>query len=989
MGEPAQFALAALLHLILIAAVVQAWMSAWPGKTWLTIGAVIAVGASIALFRPWRSAPLIIACIAVAALFLWAALLFGSDAGGLKIAGLPFGTATAVLIIVALGIAAWQLWKLTSSPRLPPWVRFIPAAFALYAIALIVLGLVRGANPSGVIAGDGPVPWWMSGSYIGSAVLLPIGFLVALVTLGMSIAKRRAGAITGVGVLVLMLSAFGLSGIELTRNGRPNIAQFIVPGSLTGSSPLVEGSTTTAGGPTVSLGAGETSLAPYEGKDIDDIFARVATGVRFEPYSGILRGAIGTAIARSGNSADQSMLLAEVLRRAGYKVRFARGTLPDNNIDALVRGMYPPGIAVEQLGPEYAPYDPAADTELRTLVRDHVWVEVFQGESWLPLDPSFPRAKIGEAYAEGSEQFDDPADALYHRLEATLREETVNGQSRELGRFVGTVADLGTKPVSLVVRAIPQSSGGTVEQTTGGPAGTIGGMGGALGGETEAPPPEPQKKTTPKTVVGVAYVRDLSVGGVPQKLLRTSVRNGDAGAGIKREWIEFNLTGPGSPPRRVERVLFQSDQTSKPVPLERRYTITILSGRIPRSFADEQTRLASSLVNVEDFEQKARRFGNVSADDPKARDAAVELGRMGDALGTVAGHLLALRFASESDSLSRRIADGNGIALAWSTPRILIVGVEMTGKEKGKMDATVSLDLRLDEIHAYPYPQAPARIVQIFKMARGIQESVIEGRLVALTTGREPSANTAQLVNVAQTQGVPLVVINASTRSQLGQLAPGVPVTCVQMMDAAIAQGKEIVVPSRAIAIAGEPRWGWWEVDPASGSVVGVMQDGQHQAMADYTISSEEIGLNDESGQILGMMMGSITTVGTLSALMLKYGSATPELIKELEEFLKQILCNSCIESAGVKASVSGPSVSTGSVGNECYSASKKFGGKVEVGGEIKNSFCEAYGEGFKCSSGLILRVLKNESLVTTTEAKIEWGSAESEAKIGCVDAGG
>ncbi len=964
-------------------------MSGWPGKIWLTLGALLAIAASGLLFRRWRSAPFIVGCLAVATFFLWPALRFGSDAAGLKIAGLPFATATAALIIIALMIAAWQLWKLASSPRLPRWVRFIPAAFALYAIALIVPGIMRGTSPSGVLSGGGPLPWWISGPYLGGAVLLPLGLLVSLVLLALAIARRRGGIVMPAAVLVMMLSAFVLSGLELTRNGRPNLAQFILPASSGGESssePQITAaakSTTATKNIVAQLGPGEESLVPYEGKDLDDIFARIASGIRYEPYSGILRGAIGTAIARSGNSADQSMLLAEVLRRAGYKVRYARGVLAANNIDAVIRGMYPPGIKVDSLGPEYAPYDPAADTELRKLVADHVWVEVFQGETWLPLDPSFPRAKIGEAYAQGSERFDAPADALFQRIDATLKEETVSGKSRELGHFAGTVSELGMKPISLVVRAIPQSTGGNVpQQAKGSPAAAMRGMGDALGGAT-APPPPP--KATPKKMVGVAYVRDMSVGGLPQKILRTTVRDGDTGAAIRREWIEFNVAAPGAQPRRVERVLYQVDEKKNSPSVERRYTITILSGRIPRSFADEQTYLAKSLVNVEDFESRAKRVADTSPDDPAARGAAIELGSIGDALGVVAGHLLALRFAAESDSLSRRIADGTALALAWASPRILIVGIEMTGKEKGQMDAKVSLDLRLDELRAYPWPAAPASLVSLFQTARGIQESVIEGSLVALATGRDPTANTAQIISVAEKQGVPLVVINTSTRSRLGEIVPGVPPTCVQMMDAALAKGREIIIPSRAIALGGEERWGWWEVDPASGQVIGVMQNGEHQGMVEYSVNSEEMGLNDDTGKIFGMMMGSITTVGTLSGLLLEYGTITPQVVAKLESYVSQILCNSCIEKAEAKASISGPSASI-SAGNECYQAKRKFGGSgLDVGGAVKVGFCAAYGDGFKCSSGLILRALKKQAM-TSSDASFKLPSAGSEASIGCTN---
>ena len=976
-------AIAIAIHLLLIVAVVQAWMIKWPGKFILTGITVAAIGASIALWTKWRNAPLVIGTITLTLVFLWAAFRYGSDASGLRIAGLPFALAVAVLIIAAIALSAMQLWKLASSPRLPRWVRFIPAALALYAAGLIVVGITRGGAPASVLAGDGPVPWWMSGAYVGGAVLLPLGLVISLVLLTIALIRKRTAIMGGLAIVVMMMSAVVLSGLELTRSARPNLAQFILPastvGSSSGASLQVSGVSTDA----ALLGPGDESLAPYDGKDLDEIFRRVSTGVRYEPYAGILRGATGAAIARSANSADRSVLLAEVLRRAGYKVRFARGTLDDANITTLVRGMYPPYARVAQVPAEYAPYDPVADTQLRDLVKDHMWVEVFQGETWLPLDPSFPRAKIGESYAQASEQFDTPADAMFHRIEATLKAETANGQSQELGRFSGTVADLGMKPISLVVRSIPQSTGGESQQATGSPAGQVGGMGDALGGGTEAPPPEPPKKTE-KQIVGFAYVRDLNVAGIPQKLQRTTVRNADGGTALKRESIEFTVTGPGGQ-RTVERVLYQANEQSKSPSLERRYTISILSGRIPRSFADEQTALANSLLDVKTMEKDANRLAKTSADDPRARDAAVQVGKIGDALGSAVGHLLALRFAAESDSLSRRIADGTGVALAWSTPRIIIVGTEITGKDKGRMDVKVSLDLRLDEIQAYPYPAAPSRIVPIFHLARGIQESVIEGRLVSLATGKAPAANTAQLVGAAQKQGVQLVVINTSTRSRLGELAPGVPATCVQMMDAALAKGKEIVVPARAITVEGKPQWGWWEVDPASGQVIGVMESGEHQGMAEYSVNSEEIGLNDESGQVLGMMMGSITTMGTLSALILKYGSATPELIKELEAYVGQLLCNSCIESAGVKASV-GAEASAGA-GNECYTASGKFGGKVEVGAEVKNGFCEAYGKGFKCASGLILRALKDESLISVkTEIKF---TAESEAKIGCADVGG
>ncbi len=130
------------------------------------------------------------------------------------------------------------------------------------------------------------------------------------------------------------------------------------------------------------------------------------------------------------------------------------------------------------------------------------------------------------------------------------------------------------------------------------------------------------------------------------------MRNGVAGDGIRREWIEFNLTAPGTQPRRVERVLFQADEQAKQPSVERRYTISILPGRVSWALADEQTRIAKRMVNVRDLVSTARRVASVSPTDPGARNAAVELGKIIEAIGPVTGHLLALRFAAESDSVT-------------------------------------------------------------------------------------------------------------------------------------------------------------------------------------------------------------------------------------------------------------------------------------------------------------------------------------------------
>ncbi len=63
--------------------------------------------------------------------------------------------------------------------------------------------------------------------------------------------------------------------------------------------------------------------------DLDSIFRFVSDEIAYEPYPGILRGALGTLQARAGNSADKALLLAALLDASLIPYRFARGSLDE------------------------------------------------------------------------------------------------------------------------------------------------------------------------------------------------------------------------------------------------------------------------------------------------------------------------------------------------------------------------------------------------------------------------------------------------------------------------------------------------------------------------------------------------------------------------------------------------------------------------------------------------------------------------------------
>ena len=70
--------------------------------------------------------------------------------------------------------------------------------------------------------------------------------------------------------------------------------------------------------------------------DPENIIEYVAKEINYEPYEGTLRGAKGTLISGAGNSLDQSILLATLLKDAGYDARIAKGTLSSEQKNKLL-----------------------------------------------------------------------------------------------------------------------------------------------------------------------------------------------------------------------------------------------------------------------------------------------------------------------------------------------------------------------------------------------------------------------------------------------------------------------------------------------------------------------------------------------------------------------------------------------------------------------------------------------------------------------------
>ncbi|MEO0425000.1 MAG: hypothetical protein AAF184_21875 [Pseudomonadota bacterium] len=698
-----------------------------------------------------------------------------------------------------------------------------------------------------------------------------------------------------------------------------------------------------------------------------DVFEAVSTSIAYEPYSGAQRGPAQTARSGAGNALDQSVLLIEALGDSVHAARIAVGRLRDPALVQLL-GATSPHLP-SHLGIDHpGAYDPINDDVTQKIARDHALVEVQldEGDDWLALDPSFPHAEPGDSFATATRHYDRLPDASHQRLTITWMQTTADGRQQRLGRIQGTVAELATAPISLVVRAIPQFAPLASEESPPASEGLISGTpgsllgGGGLGGSTRptAPPDEPASETgaepvtdEDRAVVGLEYRREASYAGqAPKALAPTPVVFDDAGSHLTREWLAIELRVPGQPVRRLTRDLFVAQDASDRPPAVRRYSVAVIAGTISReAFEAQRSLLTADAVATAQAELTTLQG---ETDDDAAALRLMQL----EASQAVTPHLINLAFASESDTLSARLARRAGVRLVHDVPRIVITSAHTDVDEASSVDAELTLDLRLDELRALPLGGMPRGAAALFQRARGMQESALEGRVLArFVEDPKQVITTARLMDIAQREGQELLLLTADDPSAAATLARLTP-TVRDRVERTLQREHQVIIPASPVAIDGTAMWGWWDVDPATGAFVGVMESGQHQAMAQYSVTLEKVGVNDAMGYVLGALTGSTATMTLYSAKMLEYGQVTPQLIAEVAAGIERLTCVTCPSFEVVVSPIS----ASASFESPCF---EQTGVGIGTGGGVSGSisFCENYKLGISCAASLMLGTFEVE----------------------------
>ncbi|MFO7531740.1 MAG: transglutaminase domain-containing protein, partial [Candidatus Limnocylindrales bacterium] len=600
--------------------------------------------------------------------------------------------------------------------------------------------------------------------------------------------------------------------------------------------------------------------------DTERIFRFVSEQIRYEPYAGILRGAEGTLMARAGNSADQAVLLAALLKASGIGCRFAQGpidtataaglltaavtdleigraeimeaitgtgeggrpltTQPDTATLARLEAAAPDGERVlawarTALASEVSMIEaalsaagvslPADFTGLPMSERDgHLWIQAASGPVWLDLDPSLPWLTMGDAASPAVLTHESVPDELRHLVTFTVIAETMAGDTLTETTLLETsdFADvLAGKPIA-VLNIESQGLKALGASITGALEGGTTYLPCVVLGETVIAGPGTIRFGGSEDASGDAPLGDAAFGP-------TAPGTGEPTA----QWVQVVITSPGAEPVVVRREMFDRLGPSA------RSTGSASLTTLPPA---ELTRLEPD--GPPDYLPAQR-----------SHWLTVHTGIVGG--GTLGEALLSSDLGATLANASRVyhiIREGGGAEFEMPSGARTYVDapnlVALTVDQEQGDELELRLRTRMDIWHRSfgVTPVSGIDPISSPRLLAGVASHIAE-RLLFGEASPDPDvagsvASVGAVFDAARRDGLDLRVLRTPEDAAALPYAPDAQ---VRLRDS-LAGGWLAVAPARPVRIGDQDRAGWWLIDPLSGRAVDQMDDGRGEAVPGY-----------------------------------------------------------------------------------------------------------------------------------------------------------
>jgi hypothetical protein len=799
------------------------------------------------------------------------------------------------LVAIGIVVAGLVLWRFRPARQ----IRWIGAAMTAYGVLAFAHAAVAGIALRGVLAGHGlfaPLPYILQGAFVGAFVVLPIGWMVSLISAG--IPRFHEGSPRRAFYQAVALTVcVGLVLTSLPDEGSSSRARSVASSSQSTAARL-----TSLENNFRAIEDGERAsprdhwdpdyVVQMAGRDPQGLFEWVRDNTFWIPYRGVLRGPVGVLMDRQGNSLDRALLLAALLRHAGHEVRLAHGRLggeaairilpdlvnrrsvlltepsPIDNVDSEILttaaryGFDSAAVARNAEGYERvlngidAELARRASTQTSRLLdriqqpdsqrewnqrfamaldalSDHWWVQQREGTTWSDHDLlAQPGAGAPLTTAEEAVAIEELADALYHQVAVSIVAEQWSNNSLKQERVLHHVL----KPCDLIgAPIVVQFWPGSWPATfQSDPNGKFGLRGVAL---------EQDKwmalLSVNKKVVGSRIISKTTSTPDPADANPFSALTSAAGKAFSQDPV----TSPNAAAHNELTAVwleYEIRDPGEPVRTFRRVVFDLIDpatrsvSPMPPPAFDESHRLKRSLALMMRTEIL-----------PIVSEAAPEF----------VTHLIAKTLLAERDVLraahrwesSEPFPDAMHAAelLADAPPPVsslYSLAIARTGW--GRREIVID---RLNILSRHQYPAFMTGVptfrddIDIVVNDVGVDLAEIDAFAIRLTQG-VLDTNAEALVgmraaaheNTGQAFELPgdWLTLTATERDRVGQLELSEASRVGIRQD--LATGYVLVVPKRPIRTAIGEFTGWWRVDSTTGAALGVNADGWGAAGVDY-----------------------------------------------------------------------------------------------------------------------------------------------------------
>jgi len=595
----------------------------------------------------------------------------------------------------------------------------------------------------------------------------------------------------------------------------------------------------------------------------------VTDAIVFQPYEGALRGVAGTLRAGAGNSLDQSILLASVLKSAGYDARVVKATLSEQDALRLLQqtASAKPAMSLDYLQThvntafpettkqsdpkelsETLAFKVAREQEKRLLetlqtaglgleprdvtarwlsvVREYFWVQHRDGPSseWQDEHPAFGQAKAPESLAP-EEYFADSIPEQYHHsfsisawMEQLMAGKIIKHQlmspwSGPVANLAGTAIRYRNAPSGLVPDTAADLDQAVADTRFLMPMLNGARAPGAQAFDLKGRVIDPFALASPAASMFQTLGDKMTAAteGVMDD------KDGQPVMALHSMWLEFTFSTPSGESETQRRYLvapredYSGDQKALLWPLMTDHVYMLAASGQPLDYLADRY-LDTAIQNMDWLEAMIHKAFRPDVGTPLPSELPVDFPSL------TQYWLMERHPGLEEEVIAYRSVPGlMGLRRGFRDADTAFAGVDIVWNA---IEHVRISDTGLEQI-----PRAA--------LSRGVWETVVEA-VPAKVLGLNPSAitSTTRVFELAGEQGLESKVFEPSQSAQTGPLGLGA--TARKFFDQDLARGYVVVAPVKVPDQALQA--GWWRVHPETGETLGMTGDGYGQESVEYMI---------------------------------------------------------------------------------------------------------------------------------------------------------